>query len=159
MRWTEEQEAILYEYGNKGPEYCARLISQRFHVHRSAEATKRHANRIGASMMVFSVCPRCGNAVRKLNRSSGFCATCNYRFLTEQLKRTRETLKGGDFDGYQEAKRGYDRERQAASREKRRYGDKVDMSPKMSLTRSEGKKSSSPPLFEPPEKEMCAPAC
>lgn len=156
MRWTAEQEEILFQYGNHGAEYCARLIAKKFRIHRSAEATKRHANRIGASVMVYSVCHRCGNSVRKLNRNSGLCETCNYRALTERLQILRDTLKGGDQNAYQQAKRNYDSERQAFSREKRRNGDFVDLSPKMSPTRSGHQKSFQPSLFEPPEKEMCA---
>lgn len=155
-RWTVEQEEILYQYGHKGPEYCANLIRKRFGVYRSAESTKRHANRIGASMMRYETCPHCGAIVYRLNRNSGLCETCNMRSLTEEIKAIRMKIEEGvNPNEYQKAKRRYNSERQAMVRARNRaYGDSAKLSPKMSPPRSGRQKN----FADPPEKEMCAPA-
>lgn len=154
MRWTMEQERILFEYGNRGPHYCAQLIARRFRVHRTPEATQRHASRIGAPMAIHETCNHCGRVTKKLNRISGLCPTCNeHRLWLEAVEEEQAIIeklrKGGEDDAaYKREKRRYDAQRQKNSRLKRQCGDSVDMSRKMSRPTSEGQE-----IFEPQDGE------
>lgn len=161
MRWTPDQEQILYIHGHRGPEYCRNLIYKVFGVYRSVEATKRHASRINASMTIYQTCPVCGRVERKLNRNSGICEVCNYELLwREQVKeeqRIREQLsKGGDNYGAIQAKRKYDAQRQKVNRLRRRCEDCVDLSRKMSPTSSGHQKNFQSSLFNAKEMRTIA---
>lgn len=143
MRWTRDQEQILRDHGNHGPEYCRNLIYKRFGILRSVEATQRHASRIGAAMFQYQSCPRCGRVVKRLNQKSGLCEVCNYeRLFQEQLEaehRIRQAInRGGEADAITTAKRLYDAQRKKVSRLRRSVcGDIVDLSAEMSRPRSE----------------------
>lgn len=123
MRWTHEQEDMLVENANRGAEFCRDLIASQFGIHRSVEATRRHANRLGVITLKIDTCPHCGQPTRKLNKLTGLCATCNMKELaqkqharnTELLAQARKT-DGGRSIEFREAKREYDRERQANGR-------------------------------------------
>lgn len=151
MRWTVEQERVLFEYGSRGAQFCAELIARRFRVYRTAEATKRHASRIGIPMTIYATCPHCGKVAKKLNKNSGLCPTCNaHRLWMEAVQEEQEIIeklkKGGEEDAaYQREKRRYDAQRQKNARLKRQCGDTVDLSQKMSRTRSEAQKNFFPP--------------
>ena len=160
MRWTVEQESILFEYGSLGAQHCARIIAQRFRIYRSAEATQRHAYRIGAPMAIHETCPQCGKVSKKLNRKSGLCPTCNTRNLwrqavQEEQEIIKKMLKGGEEDeATQFEQRRYAAQRQKNSRLKRSCGDSVGLSTEMSNPRSEDTKS----FEDDAQKEKCAPA-
>lgn len=153
MRWTFEQEQILHTYGHRGAEYCRNLIFKTFKVYRSVEATKRHAARIHASMTRYQTCPVCGRIERKLNRNTGMCQVCNYEILwrkeieKEQAIRN-EFMKGGSNDEGAKAKKRYKAQQRKNERLRKRYGDFVDMSQKMSLSRSGHQKNFQPTLFD-----------
>lgn len=136
-----EQERILFEYGSHGAKYCAEIIARRFHVFRSAEATQRHAYRIGAPMVVYETCNECGRTVKRLNRLSGLCPVCNAHKLwleaVEEERRIIEKLGGGEDDeAYKREKRRYDAQRRKNARLRERCGDSVGLSKKMSNPRS-----------------------
>lgn len=151
MRWTSEQELVLWVYGHRGPEYCRNRIFKEFGVLRSVEATKRHAARIHAPMIRYETCPECGRIERRLNRKTGVCEACNYERLwrgqVEEAQRILEQLnKGGETNGATQARRKYDAQRKKVSRIRRQFGESVDLSQKTSPPRSD------------PEKPVCAPA-
>lgn len=151
MRWTVEQERILFEFGNLGAEYCARLIARRFRIFRTPEATQRHASRIGAPMAIHETCPQCGTVAKKLNKVSGLCPKCNNRRLWHEAVQEEQEIitrleKGGEADeAYQREKRRYDAQRQKNARLKRQCGGFVDLSGEMSSPRSEGQEIFGPP--------------
>lgn len=123
MRWTSEQESMLVENAQKGAKFCRDEIAREFGVKRSVEATRRHANRLGVVTMVITICPHCGRPARKLNRRSGLCKTCNIKELAQKqreknsvlLMQAKEIDEGRESE-YVEAKREYDKERQANKR-------------------------------------------
>lgn len=160
MRWDSEQEQILREFGHRGAEYCRNLIFKKFGILRSVEATQRQASRINAPLAQHQTCPVCGRIERKLNRNSGLCEACNYERLwreqvEEEIRIRRELQRGGDEGAALQAKRKYDAQRRKVTRlRKRAYGEYVDMSKKMSSPCSDRQKK----FWEPPEKEICAPA-
>lgn len=158
MRWTVEQERILFEHGNRGAKYCAELIARRYHVRRTPEATRRHAYRIGIPMAIYETCHECGRAVKKLNRRSGLCPPCHaHKLWLAAVEEEQEIItnlrKGGEDDAaYKREKRRYDAQRQKNSRLRKQCGDSVGLSTEMSHRRSEAQE-----IFEPPdggEKDM-----
>lgn len=163
MRWTKEQELILYTYGHRGAEYCRNLIFKLYRVRRSVEATERHANRIHASMTKYSVCPVCGRIERKLNRHTGMCTVCNYDHLwREQIEKEvqikKDLQKGGENVEGIKAKQRY-RAQQRKNERLSKYGNIVDLSESLSAPSSEPQKNFPPRLFDPGndgEKEMWA---
>lgn len=76
MKWSEEQDSVLWEHGNKGAAWCRDEIERAFGVSRSVTATQRRANRIGAPMIRYEICPCCGRAA-KLMPYKGVCRACN----------------------------------------------------------------------------------
>lgn len=135
--WTCEQERVLFEHGNQGAEYCASLIARRFHVKRTPEATERHANRIGAPMVIYETCPECGRLVRKLNRLSGLCEECNSKRLASKWADIRKQLEE-EIDDDGAARKAYQRERAAVCRLRKNDCEGfVDLSENLSIRRSE----------------------
>lgn len=76
MRWSEEQDRVLYEHGSKGAAWCRDEIERQFGISRSVGATERRANRIGAPLVRYEVCPSCGRAARVMPYK-GVCRACN----------------------------------------------------------------------------------
>ncbi len=98
MRWTPEQDEILFAYGQLGVGEVREALIQECGAERSVPAIQMRASRIGASLVKYEVCPKCGRRVRELTRS-GWCRVCATRELTaaqrvrnEQLR--QEVLKG-----------------------------------------------------------------
>lgn len=129
-RWSDEQDEILRTCGSLGVEYCVREIHRQCGVIRSAEATKRHASRIGASLLVYTICPRCGKPVKQANKQTGLCRVCNERERTERQEAFNTTIRReirelNDEREYQDAKRNHARIRKENSRLCRAYGIKT----------------------------------
>ncbi|MBQ9041473.1 MAG: hypothetical protein IJ111_01495 [Eggerthellaceae bacterium] len=122
--WTAEQDAVLREFGNHGAVECSRIISRRFHVERSPEAVRRHAYRIGASIIEYRICPGCGCKARKFY-NDGFCPTCHQNALAEKnklantvaLKEIAQTESGEEFEN---ARRRYAKARQQKRRARKK---------------------------------------
>lgn len=129
MRWTDEQDEVLYTYGSLGVAECRRILADEFGIDRSEEAIRRHAYRIGASVIEYETCIGCGLRVRSVNRE-GLCRACNLRRLVdtnreynERLKRElRENEKQEESDEYRHAKRDYNAVKQQNSRLRKRIG-------------------------------------
>lgn len=126
-RWSREQDAILWEHGNEGAARCAAIMRHRFGVSRSAEAVRRHAYRIGAPIIAFEVCPRCGARCDHLS-PSGMCFACTRRELAEAQRMRNDALRAElranapDGEAGRKADREYAAERAKAHRLRRRLG-------------------------------------
>lgn len=128
--WTEEQDDVLREFGSYGAAECARIIDRRFKVRRSTEAVRRHAYRIGASIIQFRICSGCGNKARKFYKD-GLCPTCHQKELAERQKRENTVLikeiklseSGEEFN---RAKREYDKARQQNHRIRERLNSRKE---------------------------------
>ena len=92
MRWTVEQDKVLYEYGSLGAEECKRILHKKFNVNRSIGAIKVRASRIGASLFIYSVCPRCGSKAATL-MPSGLCRLCHQRELVDNQREANSKLR------------------------------------------------------------------
>ena len=122
-KWSREQNAILEQWCNHGPEKCAEVIRERFGVKHSPEAVRKHANRIGIPMVRYEPCPRCGRAVKHLTEY-GICLACHQRELANGQKEYRRILLReieGECDDIKEAKRSHARIRKANSRLAKKY--------------------------------------
>lgn len=121
MHWTEEQDEILYTYGNLGVEELRRLLHSRCGVIRSEDAIKRHAYRIGASLIRYEVCVNCGRRVQKL-KPDNLCTTCHTRRLTERQHQRNAKLmqelreREEQTNEYKAAQRAYNAAKKANSR-------------------------------------------
>lgn len=126
MRWTEEQESLLVENADKGAKKCRDLIALKCGVSRSVEATRRHGNRLGLTLIEITRCPHCGRAA-KLNKRSGLCMTCNVKELRQRqqainsvLIQQKRMIDGGAESEYIEARKEYDALRQTNGRLRRK---------------------------------------
>ena len=90
--WTTKQERIVIELANLGAEAIAQEIKSATGVARTPKAVRRKAERLGVSLAMYQVCPRCGAKVRKLNRMSGLCKTCNAKKLRDDALVDRATI-------------------------------------------------------------------
>lgn len=123
-RWSRQQDDVLWEHGHEGAERCAAIIRHRFGVSRTPDAVKRHAYRIGAPMLKYEICPRCGGAVAYLSRD-GICYACRQRDNAERERRKVDALKAQLRDAEspgarRKAEREYDAARTQASRLRRK---------------------------------------
>lgn len=91
-RWSKLQDAVLWEHGHEGAERCAAIIGHRFGVARTPEAVRRHAYRIGAPIIAYEVCPRCGARVDHLS-PHGTCYACSRRELAEAQRCRNDALR------------------------------------------------------------------
>lgn len=150
MRWTDEQDQVLIDYGNKGAAWCRDEIERRFGIARSAEATQRRASRIGAPLAKYEICPSCGQAARLMSRK-GLCRACNAQRLHHEQAVFATKIRR-DLSDNEEAARRETRKYQALRKKNERFCkehglpkysekscvDSVDLSRKMSSTWSEG---------------------
>ncbi|MCI8469321.1 MAG: hypothetical protein HFJ75_07560 [Eggerthellaceae bacterium] len=144
---------MLFDHGNKGARWCRDEIARVTGISRSVEATERHANRIGAPMVVYEVCPVCGRATRVMPYK-GMCRACNYERLYKeqaafatQIK--AEILKGGESDAERVNRRKYNALRGQNGRACKEHGlptyretkcvHLADLSEEMSEPRSEAR--------------------
>lgn len=127
MKWTKEQDEILMECGNHGPDECAEIIYARTGRRHTVEAVRRHAYRIGASLVVYSICPGCGKKAAKVNKHDGLCRTCHERELAQEQRRINSKLRAeiaalDSEDEYRRAVSEHAKVRQENSRLCRKYG-------------------------------------
>ncbi len=158
--WDDEQDALLRQFGHLGAEACREIIYRRTGVARSVDATERHANRIGASLVRYETCPQCGRKVERLNKCTGLCKTCNERHLLEGQRRhnirlLREVRRRQEDGEYERYAREHATVRQENSRLAREHGlptlrewkreggceEIVDLSVEMSVPRSEPRRT------------------
>lgn len=88
--WTTGQDEILACEGFRGVDACVDEIRERFGIERTRAAVKVRASKIGASLMRYETCPRCGRKVKAL-KYSGFCDLCHERALLDP-RNTRKRL-------------------------------------------------------------------
>lgn len=94
MRWTQEADDIVCEYGNKGPEEVRRQLRRQLGFEATVSAIKSHASREGMSLMRFEVCPGCGDAVRpsEMRASTGLCRVCHAKSLRDGVWAIRQRM-------------------------------------------------------------------
>ena len=109
----------------EGAAVCATLIYEQYGIKREAQATERHAQRIGIYMKQYVICVGCGARVRSLNSKTGYCPACHMkhnmqreRELSMQLEKEAREIEN-ERKKYQ---REYDRLRQQNYRLCRSYG-------------------------------------
>ena len=120
------QDSVLWEHGHEGAERCADIIRHRYGVARTPEAVRRHAYRIGAPMYRYEVCPECGGKFDHLG-PDGICHQCRQHELAEGQRRKRDAIlaeirANQSAEERRKAEREYEKERQANSRLRRKYG-------------------------------------
>lgn len=121
MKWTDEQDRVLFDYGNKGACWCRDEIERRFGVSRSVKATQRRASRIGAPMIRYEICPSCGRMAR-LMPTKGVCRTCNAQRLHHEQAVFESKLKR-ELAANDEAYRRENRKYQALRKKNERLCD------------------------------------
>lgn len=125
-KWSKAQDELLREFGNRGAEYCAAALRNRFGISRTPEAVRRHAYRVGISIIRYETCPRCGRAVSTVG-ADGLCGLCHQRRLAEEQKAFNASilaeLRNQDREReIAEVRKDYQNARQQTSRICRKYG-------------------------------------
>ena len=112
-RWTEEEDELLAQVAHRGVSYARRALKRAFGTSHSADAVRRHGNRLGLSFRRYEVCPRCGKPVTSLRTKSGLCRECNYEELALEQRRQWEQARDRSATRREKAlKREYDKYRQ-----------------------------------------------
>ena len=113
-RWTEEEDELLAQVAHRGVSYARKALRRQLGANHSADAVRRHGNRLGLSFRRYETCPRCGKPVTSLRTKSGLCRECNYEELAmeqrhqwEQARREKALTERG-----RRLKREYDKYRQ-----------------------------------------------
>ena len=121
--WTTGQDEILAYEGFRGVDACVDEIRERFGIERTRAAVKMRASKIGASLMRYETCPRCGRKVKRL-KYSGLCDLCHERELLDpKSKRKRLMREMRLTDKEREAVKAAKRERVAENQ--RRHREKL----------------------------------
>lgn len=97
MRWTAEQERVLFENASKGVEQIRTELFVQTGAMVSASAIVNKAARLGISLVreePHEICIRCG-AIRKPSDVSleGLCRTCQLRELAKRQKEENERIR------------------------------------------------------------------
>ena len=125
-KWSRQQDDVLWEHGHEGAERCAEIIKGRYGISRTPSAVKRHAYRIGAPIFRYEICPGCGRKVDHLGKQ-GVCYACRQGELADEARRRNDEIRA-EIRANQsraerrKAERGYNRERQANARLRRKHG-------------------------------------
>ena len=124
-RWSRLQDEYLMEHCNEGVERVADAMRHRFGVSRTPEAVRRHAYRIGAPVVEYEICPRCGGKHDHLGRE-GICYQCRQRELAEaQRNRNEELRREINDNNSKKSRRRAEREYEAARAEASRLRRKL----------------------------------
>ena len=120
------QDEVLWEHGHEGAERCAAIIRNRYGVARTPEAVKRHAYRIGAPIVQYEICPRCGSRVQHLG-PHGVCYPCRQAEHAEEQRAENRAILAeirGERDGEaaRNAERDYEKWRKVNSRLRKKHG-------------------------------------
>lgn len=71
-RWTRREEAYLSDHAGDGSRAVAEALG------RSTASVKVHASRLGISLRLSTICPRCGHVTHSpLVKWSGWCRKCS----------------------------------------------------------------------------------
>ncbi len=92
MRWTDEEDEIIRAYGQLGVGEVQQALLSDIGTERTISAIQMRASRIGASLMRYEVCPRCGRRVAELTRK-GWCRLCSTRELINAQRVRNEQLR------------------------------------------------------------------
>lgn len=150
MKWSDDQDKVLFDHGNKGAAWCRDEIERQFGASRSVSATQRRASRIGAPMAKYEVCPSCGRIARVMP-TKGLCRACNAERLHHNQAVFATKIRR-DMAESDEAANRANRKYQALRKKNERFceanglpkyrekscEDSVNLSRKMSSTWSKG---------------------
>jgi hypothetical protein len=103
--WTTRQEELLKAYARQGAAAAAEAIWRETGVRRSAEATRRHAYRIGVSTERLETCPACGRSVKALSPATGYCKGCTARRMAERIRAHTDAARRNqaEYEAYRTA--------------------------------------------------------
>lgn len=102
-RWTRREEAYLCGHAGEGSKAIAAALG------RSVGSVKVHASRLGVSLRLSTICPRCGHVTHSpLVKWSGWCRKCS---VDESADRAAERNRRVRAEVDEERRRIQDAER------------------------------------------------
>lgn len=125
MKWTTKQEECLRAHSHEGVFAATMALYQELGVSRNVNAVKVHAHRMGLSMALRYVCPKCGHVgpPRDFRFGDGLCEACHVDRTADELDRRNEILDREYQQKVKEAYRKHAKMRQRNARKKRRNGN------------------------------------
>ncbi|WP_304598259.1 hypothetical protein [Adlercreutzia caecimuris] len=118
-RWSEEEDRLIEAYGHLGAGGVRNAIEAETGTRRTVEAVQKRASRIGATLLRYETCSRCGKRIPHMNTRWGICAECRYRDQVERHRKA-EAVRRDVLNDSADAEEERWRRAAAAERQRRR---------------------------------------